>query len=38
VKPWNPDHFYVVRDGNRMEGYSLDAAGARGRSIVFNKR
>ncbi len=38
VKSWNPDRFYVVRDGNRMEGYSLDTAGQRGRKIVLNKR
>ena len=38
VKPWNPDRFYVVHSGNRMEGYSLDTAGQRGQKIVFNKR
>ncbi len=38
VKPYNPDRFYVVRDGNRMEGYSLDTGGQRGRKIVFSKR
>ena len=38
VKPWNPDRFYVVRAGNRMEGYSLDTAGQRGRKIVFTRR
>ncbi|HEV3415849.1 MAG TPA: hypothetical protein VG056_03530 [Pirellulales bacterium] len=38
VKNWNPDRFYVVRNGNRMEGYSLDSAGQRGQKIVFNKR
>ena len=38
VKTWNPDRFYVERKGDRMEGYSLDTAGARGRKIVFNKR
>jgi hypothetical protein len=37
VTPWNPDRFYVVRKGNRMEGYSLDTAGQRGRRIVFTK-
>ena len=37
VSPWNPDRFYVVRKGNRMEGYSLDSAGQRGRKIVFTK-
>jgi len=37
VTPWNPDRFYVVRKGNRMEGYSLDTAGQRGRKIVFTK-
>jgi hypothetical protein len=37
-KPYNADRFYVVHDGNRMEGYSLDTAGQRGRKIVFNKR
>lgn len=37
VKGWNPDRFYVVRDGERMEGYSLDTAGQRGRKIVFKR-
>jgi hypothetical protein len=37
-KGWNPDRFYVVRNGDRMEGYSLDTAGQRGQKIVFNKR
>lgn len=34
---WNPDRFFVVRDGNRMEGYSLDSAGQRGPKISFKK-
>jgi len=38
VKGWNPDRFYVVRKGDRLEGYSLDTAGQRGQKIVFNKR
>ncbi len=37
VTPWNPDRFYVVRKGNRLEGYSLDTAGQRGRKIVFTR-
>jgi hypothetical protein len=36
-KGWNPDRFYVERKGDRLEGYSLDTAGQRGRKIVFNK-
>jgi hypothetical protein len=35
---WNPDRFYVVRNENRMEGYSLDTAGQRGNKIVFSRR
>lgn len=35
---WNPDRFYVTRSGDRMEGYSLDTAGQRGRTIVFTKQ
>ncbi|MGO9772189.1 MAG: hypothetical protein ACLPSW_22100 [Roseiarcus sp.] len=38
VTPWNPDRFYVVRNGVRMTGYSLDTAGQRGPAIVFTKR
>jgi hypothetical protein len=38
VKPWVPDRFYVVRDDNRMVGYSLDASGQRGKQIVFTLR
>ena len=34
---WDPDRFFVVKEGTRMEGYSLDAAGRRGPRIVFTK-
>ncbi|HXP12814.1 MAG TPA: hypothetical protein VN795_04070 [Stellaceae bacterium] len=37
VSDWSPDRFYVVLNGNRMEGYSLDAVGHRGASIVFTR-
>jgi hypothetical protein len=37
VNGWNPDRFYVEHKGDRLEGYSLDTAGQRGRKIVFNK-
>lgn len=37
VKGWNPDRFYVEHKGGRLEGYSLDTAGQRGKRIVFNK-
>ncbi len=35
---WSPDRFYVTLKGNRMEGYSLDAVGRRGSSIVFTRQ
>jgi hypothetical protein len=38
VKTWNPDRFYVERKGDRLEGYSLDTGGQRGKKIVFSKR
>lgn len=34
---WSPDRFYVALKGDRMEGYSLDAAGRRGSSSVFTR-
>jgi hypothetical protein len=37
VSDWSPDRFYVTLNGNRMEGYSLDAVGHRGSSIVFTR-
>ncbi|MEX0840863.1 MAG: hypothetical protein WEC82_04595 [Xanthobacteraceae bacterium] len=38
VKNWNPDRFYVALSGKTMEGYSLDAAGQRGKKIVFKRQ
>ncbi|MGO9326898.1 MAG: hypothetical protein ACLQJ0_02130 [Steroidobacteraceae bacterium] len=37
-KKYFPDRFYVTSEGNRMEGYSLDAGGQRGKKIVFTRR
>lgn len=36
-KTYSPDRFFVVLAGSRMEGFSLDAAGNRGRKIVLDK-
>jgi len=38
VQKWDPDRFYLTRTGDRMEGYSLDTGGQRGRKIVLTKR
>jgi hypothetical protein len=38
VSDWSPDRFYVQLSGNKMEGYSLDAVGRRGTSIIFTRK
>lgn len=36
-KGWNPDRFYVERNGDKMIGYSLDTKGQRGRLIEITR-
>ena len=36
-KSWNPDRFYVERNGDKMVGYSLDTKGQRGRLIEITR-
>lgn len=36
-REYEPDNFYLTKNGNYMKGYSVDNIGQRGRSIVFSK-